>query len=215
MTIKFSCSCGKLYVVSESKAGKTGKCSCCTGQLTVPLSSEEIASALPPRRKRHRQPRPKLNASFSDERLASETQTEMHPVVVTLIALVLLFNGWEACSQLIFLPIIAHFLTADTELPSTEPQEEQPVKIVAFVLAFLAVFGLGHLSLAGSMVGLLLWRGYAMYFALAASAFLFIAQFVFWNFEPIIQFDLAATISIWILLRYPNPGVWNRLMTTS
>lgn len=44
MTIRFSCTCGAVFEVSEENAGRRGKCARCGSEMTIPHVSEQTTS---------------------------------------------------------------------------------------------------------------------------------------------------------------------------
>lgn len=215
MSIEFYCPCGQRYVVADSKVGKTATCSGCMGQLTVPASSEEAVAALPPKRKRRRPPEADLRPVIIDEEQASAAKPEMHIVVVVLIAIVLLLNGRRALGTLVLVPIAVHLHAVISKSESADPEQDTAVGTLASSVGIILVLGLGYLTLAASMAGLLFWRGYALYFAVGASLLLFVFQFLIGNFVSLIQFNVVAMVAIVLLLRSLDPAVWKRLMASA
>jgi len=193
----------------------------------VPTATgQPVKAGLPPRQVRRRQEepvKPKLSKANPDGREYSEyRQAEMHPVLVIVIAGILFLNGWEALDHLICAPfsITVHSVVSqsiddlsDEEIADLGTTREDLKTLWFRTLLGGIVLGIGHLALAASMAGILLWRGYAVYYAVGVSIGLFVIDSVFIRqFSSVGSLNVSAVVTVILLLKYMPPAAWPRLM---
>lgn len=151
-----------------------------------------------------------------------KNKTEMQPVIVVLIAACLLFNGYESLDALVHVPMLAIILPAipdamemsDEQLAESEMTREEAQQIESKIYRMFAgffLFKILHMVSAASMLGLLLWRGYAIYYAVASALLMMLAQYLTWDITFFVQLNAACVAAIVWMLRFSDPDVWARL----
>ncbi|MEZ6063160.1 MAG: hypothetical protein R3C19_22675 [Planctomycetaceae bacterium] len=213
--------------MARERAGRKARCSSCLAQLTVPYATgQPVEAGLPPRKVTRRQEgpvKPKLSKANPDGRKYSDSrQAEMHPLLVILIAGLLFLNGWKALDFLIYAPFSMSIHSvmsqsiddlSDEEIAELGTTREKLTTTWFRVLAGGIVLGIGHLALAASMAGILLWRGYAVYYAVVVSIGLFVIDSVFVRqFSAVGSLNVSAVVTMILLLKYMPPAAWPRLM---
>ena len=63
------------------------------------------------------------------------------------------------------------------------------------------------------MAGILLWRGYAIYYAIGCTAIMFLANAItIWEHSSLVSVNVFALIAIILMLQKLPPVAWPRLM---
>ena len=160
-----------------------------------------------------------------------EADKEMHPVIVVTLAAVLFFNGWQGLQDVVFSQVLmwsdvslVDELEAATQEQLSDLQEaglnpetlEDVHSYIRNMWVSGMFLGLLKLGIAASMAGILMWRGYALRIAFAATALLWLIQWLaIWDIGLLPSVNVAALIAIVMLLKRMPPVAWNRLMTTA
>ncbi len=198
------------------------------GELIVPGPSP-AEPKLPPRRRKRKSPeskKPRLKKEIpSGYEPVHSPDKEMHPVLVVAVSLLLFINGWNALDNLIIVPIALWFLpvmvqtvtemTDEDVADSGSTREELQQVFDGVYLNFAAwfAFSLSQLSMAASMAGILFWRGYAIYYAIASATIRYLlTSILLWESSLLASVNVFALIAIILMLQKLPPVAWPRLM---